>query len=101
MIPTKHWRAILVTILLLNYVSVGLAVPFLHDHDFECRFHDDCPACHWQIQSQEDNTTHQAILDGLSRPFILIGYLSDETAATPLAEVYFSDNLSRAPPVIL
>lgn len=94
----KILRLFLAVSFILNYatVTLGFAVSHTHEPDFD--FHENCPACLWQVQAQDtDASQHEVIrliqgaqsyFNGMPAACICIFYNSE----------YDSQNPSRAPP---
>ena len=61
-------------ILLAGYVFSALFVSFSHNHEINGSFHDDCPACQWNLQAKDEDTVTKSFV----RPLILPPYLSFE-----------------------
>ena len=94
----SDFHRFLVGILLVNYVAVSLIVCLSHSHDPDNRFHDNCPACQWQIQSQEGSGEARAILDALQR---LLSFSSIKLYIASFEithQALLSSHQSRAPP---
>ena len=49
------------------YTTLSLFVDLFHNHDADYRFHDNCPACQWTIQAQENHSEYEVILEYILR----------------------------------
>jgi len=95
---THHKINLLRSLLLLNYVLVVLFIELAHTHEPDLVFHDNCPACIWEVQARDRDITTAAIWDLLSRACDLS---LCNIVYTPLFFIHQSlpaDNASRAPP---
>lgn len=64
----SHFRLIAGLCILLVYFGIALFVPFLHNHPSDTHFHDDCPACHWDLQAKYDDVVTASILLEIMAP---------------------------------
>ena len=55
------WKKHFSLILLLSYLLVGFLSVFCHDHATDHTFHDDCPACQWQVLALDNTLSLKAI----------------------------------------
>jgi len=95
------WRKVLFLFFLSHYLIVSLGAFFFHNHKPDFSFHDNCPACQWQVQSQEDFSQASAILDALDSPLYFIEYcFLSQSVNLPWKQVSFP-HFSRAPPFLV
>ena len=91
-------RALILLLLLGNYSAVCLVTCVSHNHEPDFNFHDNCPACQWQVQSQQDDTYTNVILDALLDPLIFVGHTPIVRSIILTKKDFVINNLSRAPP---
>jgi len=94
-------RFILLILFFINYVTVGSFACLCHNHARDFRFHENCPACQWQVQFQDDFSEASAILDALDNPLQFIEYKPYDQSSIQLKECVGFTYLSRAPPTPL
>jgi hypothetical protein len=95
------WRNTLVVLFVGHYMAVGLFACFCHNHEPDINFHENCPACQWQILSQDDFSEASAILDALDNPLQFFEYKPYDQSSIQLKESIGFTFLSRAPPTSL
>lgn len=59
----NRFQITLLLFFLALYTTLSLFVDFFHDHDADYRFHDNCPACQWNIQAQDNHSEYEVILE--------------------------------------
>lgn len=69
-----------------------------HNHAIDGSFHDNCPACQWEIQTKSDDTVTAAILKNVEQALILKEHLQLEINITAKNQFFKVLNHSRAPP---
>ena len=86
--------------LLINYLFIGLFCELFHNHEADLKFHDNCPACQWEAQSQNADTS-------LSDVGQIIQLQSIFCENNILISIYFlqsqtlvENHASRAPPSV-
>lgn len=81
------------------YAIISLFISFLHNpHEDPTCFHDDCPACRWEKQSQEKPVDYYALLCSISIPGdCFAGLIDIENSYLPFQELFISYP-SRSPP---
>jgi len=94
------WRALLLILLLVNYISVGILTFISHNHEPDFDFHENCPACKWQVQSQQNDTSTSTVLDALIDPLVFIDHTPTIQSIVLTKQNFQTTNLSRAPPQI-
>ena len=92
------WHTFLLTLIIFNYMGVCIGSSLSHNHKPSTTFHDDCPACQWEIQSQEDFFEVTDILDKLANPLNMIGYGPAISIHFVSPQEFVCDHFSRAPP---
>lgn len=96
----KLWHILILYLLLSVYIGVCLFACLLHYHEPDCDFHDNCPACLWERQSQSDFSEIISILDAIRYPIFSVECNTiDESKNQSKHFIFRSSNLSRAPPV--
>lgn len=55
--PSKKLILSIAGFLLITYIFVGLFCSLFHNHEADLKFHDNCPACQWEVQSQNADTS--------------------------------------------
>ena len=94
----SHRQITLLISFLVCYIFLSLFIDFFHDHEADWSFHDNCPACQWEKQHQDDHSEFQTVLeyftDVLNRP---VQNTIQETSSfqNQTETIYY---LSRAPP---
>ena len=98
---SNHQITFLLISFLSCYVFISLFVDFLHNHEEDYCFHDNCPACQWQKQHQDDHSEFKTILeyftDVLNTPIQNI--LQENSYSQNRVEITFY--FSRAPPTFI
>jgi hypothetical protein len=93
----KPFKKILFVFLLTVYIFVGFVAGYCHDHEIDGSFHDNCPACQWEIQTYDndrgvDSSLHIVVdLTYSIHVFKIIPFFST-------SQDYYSVKTSRAPP---
>ena len=84
---------------LVLYASLSMFVEFFHDHDPDFQFHDNCPACQWEQQIQENHSEFETILERFLDVFAYPSYfvIFEDTPFYKQTDHTFY--FSRAPPV--
>jgi len=90
---------IIIVGLLLHYVLIGLVVGLLHNHEEDLKFHDNCPACQWEIQSQSRDTALLDVVHLLQLHQDVSTHLTLSHDSIIQSQTYFDNDPSRAPPV--
>lgn len=94
---TKNFIPIL---LLTHYLFVSLLVTSFHTHEADLDFHDYCPACQWEIQAKDSDTTISAVWHILLNPIqCQFTRLEEKTLLYPQT-ISIENNSPRAPPAI-
>ena len=92
------WRTFLVLLLLSNYAALTLFISLNHNHEPDFIFHDNCPACQWELQKKSDDTCTKTILNALIDPLDFTCYTPINTTIIIDKQDFRTDNFSRAPP---
>ena len=93
-------RTLLLVLLLSNYATICSISCLSHNHEFDGSFHDNCPACQWDTQSQAENTSVNAVLEGYHDPLVYLGQVPLIQSHLFIKQTFLSSNFSRAPPAI-
>jgi len=88
-------------IILAEYISVCFFAFSWHNHKPDAQFHDNCPACQWQVQSQGDGTSIDAVMDSLIDPLVLTSQNQVDQSINLFEQDFQFTNASRAPPVFI
>ena len=92
-------KKILLLSFLALYITLSLFVDLFHNHDADYHFHDNCPACQWNIQAQDNHSEYEVILEYILRSIehsqIVFFYESFLYCDNHLTTHHFS----RAPPL--
>jgi hypothetical protein len=84
---------------LISYYAVICLFSFVaHNHSPDLDFHDTCPACQWQVLTQENDTCTSMVLCMLCDPLVFVGPVSLHRCFIPALQYFYKTNLSRAPP---
>jgi len=80
------------------YLFLSLFVEFFHDHEADLRFHDNCPACQWENQHQDNHSEFQTVLECFINIFNypIQNTLQENSSFYNQTEIIYY--LSRAPP---
>ncbi|MCK4539077.1 MAG: hypothetical protein KAV42_09815 [Candidatus Krumholzibacteria bacterium] len=89
---------IIAMIMLVSYLSVALGAELTHNHEHDGYFHDDCPACQWNIQHQSDSPEDAGVINFIANPLQLTQYNIVESSSTLPDKVLVNLCSSRAPP---
>ncbi|MBN2415928.1 hypothetical protein JXO52_08800 [bacterium] len=93
-----HIQQIISAGIILIYIGVALFVPFLHTHAADAHFHDNCPACQWELQAKNDDAVTSSILLEIDLP-LSPSRDSIEEHSVPFAHQLFASSIStRGPP---
>jgi len=91
-------RNMLVVLFVGHYVAVGLFAYFCHNHEPDFSFHDNCPACQWQVQTQNDDTSISTVLDALIDPLVLLDHTPLIQSIVLTKQDFQNNHFARAPP---
>jgi len=94
----SHNKAILI-LLLLHYVFVGMVCGLFHNHEEDLVFHDNCPACQWEVQSQNADTALSDINDLLKIQIAAYAMFDTSFDTILQSQIHIEDHPSRAPPI--
>ena len=87
---------------ILGFYFVVTLFSFLgHNHELDGHFHDNCPACQWEIQTFENDTISGDILSAFSYALQYSGQHFINQNIYFLNQYFHSTKLSRAPPSII
>ncbi|MBU8920486.1 MAG: hypothetical protein KOO63_01380 [Bacteroidales bacterium] len=89
---------IIATIMLLSYLSVALGAELTHNHEDDGYFHDDCPACQWNIHHLSDSPEDAGVINFLADPLHVAQYNVVEHSLTLPDKILITLCSSRAPP---
>jgi hypothetical protein len=81
------------------YLAAGIGADFVHTHECDAEFHDNCPACQWLSMSQDDFSGAISTIDVLAAPLNFVGYKPCAHVCVALCDSRGSSSLSRAPPL--
>lgn len=97
----KRYRSVtlILFILVAYYLILSAGSDFVHNHEPDSEFHDNCPACQWQTLSQDDFSGAGCILNILDDPLGLIGLKPCIQSIELTTNICALSNLSRAPPL--
>ena len=70
----SRWFYIVLIGALAYYLAISVGANLCHNHEPGFHFHDDCPACQWEVLYQDDFSQADQILSVLETPLFLIGY---------------------------
>ncbi|OVE79416.1 hypothetical protein BVY01_02650 [bacterium I07] len=59
--PAVNFKSTIFPLLLIAYMAVSLLLCFNHNHEIDFSFHDNCPACVWDNQVQNDDSTESEV----------------------------------------
>ena len=97
----KRKQGLMLTLIgsVLFYTIISLFVSFLHNrHEDPTYFHDDCPACRWEQQSQENPPDYYAISHFITAPGdSFAGFIIPDTPHICSQEL-FKKYPTRSPP---
>jgi hypothetical protein len=94
------WKKIILLLFLSNYLAVSALVSLGHDHDADFDFHEQCPACQWQVQSQEDFSDILSVITALLDPLIVVDENPEVCVLVLPQKDAVSIYFSRAPPAV-
>ena len=64
----KGFLSVLSLFILCQYLTISFIATFGHNHEPDANFHDNCPACQWEIQKNSDDNCTKTILNLLLDP---------------------------------
>lgn len=91
-------KAVILSVL-MHYLVVGLIVGLFHNHEEDLRFHDNCPACQWEVQSQNPDTALWDVNHLLEMQTAVYTQLISSCNTRIQSQTLSKDHASRAPPV--
>lgn len=86
-------------VFLALYLAICINADCIHNHEPDCDFHDNCPACQWQVLYQDDFSGADKILSTLDAPLCLLSCKYYIQSLVLPSESYRISCLSRAPPL--
>jgi len=93
-------RPILLLLLLSKYTFICHLTNLCHNQEPDWNFHENCPACQWGFQNQEDEIFISVASDAVFDPLVLIGKIPVIQSVAFAKLDFQAANLSRAPPSI-
>ena len=85
----------------LFYATISIFISFLHNaHEDPTCLHDDCPACRWEKQSQENPVDYYGLLCALMNPGDYFAGLIDIENSFLHFQELFIKYPSRSPPFL-
>lgn len=87
--------------LLLHYAVIALFISLAHYHETDCQFHDNCPACVWEIQARDTDSVTTQALASISDPDLWIFPFIHCEIHNLQSQFLIGDQGSRAPPATL
>jgi hypothetical protein len=94
----KRYLNLLSLLIICHYFIISSVATFCHNHEPDYNFNKNCPACQWQVQSQDDFSQANAIADALDSPLNFIYYKQFTQLIILPNENFEFPNLARAPP---
>jgi hypothetical protein len=88
----------LLLVFLTYYIAAGIGADFVHNHEFDVEFHDNCPACRWQAMYQDDYLGVNSIHGVLNHPLKFTGFKNYIQLFILPSDGYILSCPSRAPP---
>ena len=71
----------------------------MHNHEEDFEFHDDCPACIWESQSQSDFSEVLSFINSILNPIEQIIFYTDLEETLQIQFNIHESQPSRAPPI--
>ena len=93
-------KTILFSLLIVYSLLICVLGTIGHVHDIDGSFHDNCPACQWELQVQNENTILTTIWDIIDNPIHDSNFRFSQEANPHVNQIYLSNILSRAPPLV-
>jgi hypothetical protein len=90
---------ILLLVFLAYYLSACIGADLAHNHEPDSDFHNDCPACQWDVLYQNDFSGAYKTLNALVDPLRSLGYKQYILSLVLPSENYSISYFSRAPPL--
>ncbi|MBN2104023.1 hypothetical protein JW835_08300 [bacterium] len=97
MITLKKLQFTLLFVLGL-YLAISLFVGFAHNHDMDGTYHDDCPACLWEIQFRNTDTTTPVMWVLVCDSVRAGPFQVPSSTFVSITHIFYSVPESRAPP---
>ncbi len=94
----RNLQKYLFPFLLLYFVISSFSSAF-HNHEEDFSFHDDCPACIWESQSQSDFSEVLSFINNILNPVEQIAIFIDFTEIHRIHDTVQESHFSRAPPI--
>ena len=83
------------------YAFIALFISQLHFHEPDVTFHENCPACVWQIHAQDDDTTVVDIIDSITDAATLYHIISHNSNDWIPNQIVTFSFACRAPPALI
>lgn len=94
----KIFKILISLSVIAAYIVIALFLPFLHAHDADTSFHDDCPACQWELQAKSDDCYTLSLVRHSCLPLQNgLPHYFQHTCILP-QQIFISANLTRGPP---
>lgn len=94
----KYLQKFLLPFLFLYFIISSFSSIF-HNHDENFEFHDDCPACIWESQSQSDFSEVLSFINNLLNPVEQITFFTEFEETLRVQNAIQDSHFSRAPPI--
>ena len=88
----------LAAIIAVAYLTAGIISEFVHDHEFDGSYHDDCIACQWNQLHQDYSSGLVDFIKAFCDPLQLVGFREFLEIPVSVAECCVINFWSRAPP---
>ncbi len=88
-------RTLFIT-LFLCYLFAGIIAPLCHSHETDGHFHDNCPACQWELSHQNDVPKTSGALGVTPLQWTV---LYTDTPQTLSTQYFHNYGTIRAPPL--
>jgi hypothetical protein len=98
-IKKSNRHIVLLISFLACYIFLSLFVDLFHNHEADCDFHDNCLACQWENQQQDNHSEFQTVLECFISIFNRPVQNTLQENSSFYNQTEFTDYFSRAPPL--
>ena len=93
-------KLLFIVLFLIHFTAVTPLADLCHDHEIDGEYHDDCPACRWQVQALGDDPQANTVSLDVVNPFNPPGRHHVIRPILQKDQILLPGDPSRAPPLI-
>ena len=91
-------KLLFIVLFLIHFIAVTPLADLGHDHEIDGEYHDDCPACRWQVQALGDDPQANTVSIDVVKPFNPSDRHHVIQSILPKEQILLPGDPSRAPP---